>query len=86
VRGVAPALTQRLTDASAAVAAALVTAQRDNDSVYLQRVPKADQVARCVAEASAAAQSSGTFTVHALDNIEVMRRVAAVATCQLTNA
>jgi hypothetical protein len=46
VRGVAPALSQRIADTSVAVSAALVTAQRDNDSVYLQRVPKPDQIAR----------------------------------------
>ena len=46
VRGVAPALSQRIADASAAVSAALVTAQRDNDSVYLQRIPQANQIAR----------------------------------------
>ena len=51
-RGVAPALSQRIADACAAVSAALVTAQRDNDSVYLQRIPKTDQIARYIAVAS----------------------------------
>ena len=56
VRGVAPALSQRIIDASAAVSAALVTAQRDNDSVYLQRIPNTDQIARYTALACNTAQ------------------------------
>lgn len=44
-----PALPQRIAESAAGVVSDLATARRDNDTVYLQRVPPADQIARCAA-------------------------------------
>lgn len=45
-----PALPNRIADSAAAADTSLMSAQRDNDTVYLQRVPKVDQVVRWVAD------------------------------------
>lgn len=42
-----PALTARIAEEAAAVAAAAAAAKRENDTVYLQRVPPPDSIARC---------------------------------------
>ncbi len=42
------ALPHRISESAAAVAAGLAAAKRENDTVYLQRIPPAEQVSRCV--------------------------------------